>query len=61
MRRAAGAIARDRNHDFIGTEHLLLAFYRDQAGIATKILLEQGLEESAAWTDVRAALEGFTK
>jgi hypothetical protein len=50
-----------RGHNYVGTEHLLLAFYRDQAGIATKILLEQGLEESAAWTDIRAALEGFTK
>ncbi|WP_327633458.1 ATP-dependent Clp protease ATP-binding subunit [Kribbella sp. NBC_00482] len=48
-------------HNYVGTEHLLLAFYRDQAGIATKILHEQGLEESAAWTDIRAALEGFTK
>lgn len=48
-------------HNYVGTEHLLLSFYRDQAGIATKILLEQGLEESAAWTDIRAALEGFTK
>jgi hypothetical protein len=48
-------------HNYVGTEHLLLAFYRDQSGIATKILLEQGLEESAAWTDIRAALEGFTK
>jgi len=48
-------------HNYVGTEHLLLAFYRDSAGIATKILLEQGLEESAAWTDIRALLEGFTK
>ncbi|MFD3399630.1 Clp protease N-terminal domain-containing protein [Kribbella sp. NPDC058693] len=48
-------------HNYVGTEHLLLAFYRDQAGIATKILLDQGLDESAAWTDIRAALEGFKK
>jgi hypothetical protein len=48
-------------HNYVGTEHLLLAFYRDQAGIATKILLEQGLDESAAWTDIRAALEEFKK
>jgi hypothetical protein len=48
-------------HNYVGTEHLLLAFYRDQAGIATKILLEQGLDESAAWADIRAALEGFNK
>jgi hypothetical protein len=47
-------------HNYVGTEHLLLAFYRDQAGIATKILLEQGLDESAAWTDIRAALAGLT-
>ncbi|HET6743720.1 MAG TPA: Clp protease N-terminal domain-containing protein [Kribbella sp.] len=48
-------------HNYVGTEHLLLAFYRDQAGIATKILLDQGLDEAAAWTDIRAALEGFAK
>ena len=48
-------------HNYVGTEHLLLAFYRDQAGIATKILLEQGLDESAAWADIRAALDAFTK
>ncbi|MFF0270430.1 Clp protease N-terminal domain-containing protein [Kribbella sp. NPDC004536] len=48
-------------HNYVGTEHLLLAFYRDQAGIATKILLEQGLDESAAWADIRAALDGFGK
>jgi hypothetical protein len=48
-------------HNYVGTEHLLLAFYRDQAGIATKILLEQGLDETAAWTDIRAALEAIKK
>ncbi|MFI5693281.1 Clp protease N-terminal domain-containing protein [Kribbella sp. NPDC051586] len=48
-------------HNYVGTEHLLLAFYRDQAGIATKILLEQGLDESAAWADIRAALEALKK
>jgi ATP-dependent Clp protease ATP-binding subunit ClpA len=48
-------------HNYVGTEHLLLAFYRDSAGIATKILLEQGLDEAAAWTDIRALLEDFTK
>ncbi|HEY3513374.1 Clp protease N-terminal domain-containing protein [Kribbella sp. NPDC051137] len=48
-------------HNYVGTEHLLLAFFRDQAGIATKILLDQGLAEQAAWADIRAALEGFKK
>ncbi|MDX3003205.1 Clp protease N-terminal domain-containing protein [Kribbella solani] len=48
-------------HNYVGTEHLLLAFYRDQAGVATKILLEQGLDEATAWNDIRAALERITK
>ncbi|HWD80346.1 MAG TPA: Clp protease N-terminal domain-containing protein [Kribbella sp.] len=48
-------------HNYVGTEHLLLAFYRDQAGIATKILLDQGLDEATAWKDIRAALESFGK
>ncbi|HZX05034.1 Clp protease N-terminal domain-containing protein, partial [Kribbella sp.] len=48
-------------HNYVGTEHLLLAFYRDQAGIATKILLDQGLEEAAALSDIAALLKGFTQ
>jgi hypothetical protein len=48
-------------HNYVGTEHLLLAFYRDSAGIATKILQEQGLDESAAWTALRALLEEAAK
>ena len=48
-------------HNYVGTEHLLLAFYRDSAGIATKILLEQGLDETAAWADIRVQLYGATK
>ncbi|MGW7682867.1 Clp protease N-terminal domain-containing protein [Kribbella sp. NPDC054772] len=48
-------------HNYVGTEHLLLAFFRDSAGIATKILLDQGLDEAAAWQDIRVQLEGFTK
>ncbi|MFF0345350.1 Clp protease N-terminal domain-containing protein [Kribbella sp. NPDC004875] len=48
-------------HNYVGTEHLLLAFFRDSAGVATKILLEQGLDEAAAWKDIRVLLEEFTK
>jgi len=48
-------------HNYVGTEHLLLAFYRDSAGLATKILLEQGLDEGAAWSTLRALLEEATK
>lgn len=48
-------------HNYVGTEHLLLAFYRESAGLATKILLEQGLDETAAWTALRALLEEAAK
>ncbi len=48
-------------HNYVGTEHVLLAFYRDSAGMATKILQEQGLDESAAWTALRALLEEASK
>jgi hypothetical protein len=48
-------------HNYVGTEHLLLAFYRDSAGLATKILQEQGLDESAAWTALRALLAKAAK
>jgi hypothetical protein len=43
-------------HNYIGTEHILLAFYRDSAGIATKVLQELGLDEAAAWDAIRAVL-----
>jgi len=48
-------------HNYVGTEHLLLAFYRDSAGIATKVLLAQGLDEQTAWADIRALLEAVAK
>jgi hypothetical protein len=48
-------------HNYVGTEHLLLAFYRDSAGVATEILLAQGLDETAAWADIRAQLQEATK
>ncbi|GAA1579401.1 Clp protease N-terminal domain-containing protein [Kribbella hippodromi] len=48
-------------HNYVGTEHLLLAFYRDQAGVATKILLQQGLDEATAWNDIRTILDRITK
>ncbi|QNE21762.1 ATP-dependent Clp protease ATP-binding subunit [Kribbella qitaiheensis] len=48
-------------HNYVGTEHLLLAFYRGQATIATKVLLELGLDESTAWNDIRAILDELTK
>jgi len=48
-------------HNYVGTEHLLLAFYRDSASIATEVLTSLGLDETAAWASIRAALEELTK
>ncbi|MEU4393185.1 Clp protease N-terminal domain-containing protein [Kribbella sp. NPDC023855] len=48
-------------HNYIGTEHLLLAFYRDSASIATEVLRELGLDEPAAADAVRGAIDEITK
>ncbi|GAB2579965.1 Clp protease N-terminal domain-containing protein [Kribbella endophytica] len=48
-------------HNYIGTEHLLLAFYNYPGGIAAKVLNQLGLSEEAARDGVRAALEELTK
>ncbi|TCO45177.1 ClpA/ClpB-like protein [Kribbella antiqua] len=48
-------------HNYIGTEHLLLAFYRDSAGVAAQILQEQGLDENAAWSTLRGLFEELAK
>jgi hypothetical protein len=48
-------------HNYVGTEHLLLAFYRDQAGVATTVLHGLGLDESAAWTAIRGVLNELEK
>ncbi|GAA1597757.1 Clp protease N-terminal domain-containing protein [Kribbella sancticallisti] len=48
-------------HNYVGTEHLLLAFYRDSAGVATTVLTGLGLDESTAWAAIRAVLENLEK
>jgi hypothetical protein len=48
-------------HNYVGTEHLLLAFYRGPAAIATKVLDQLGLDEATAWADIRALLNEYTK
>src|SRR4051794_35682796 len=48
-------------HNYVGTEHLLLAFYRDPSSLASKILLERGFDENAAWTALRAMFDEVTK
>ncbi len=44
-------------HNYVGTEHLLLAFYRDSGSLATEVLQELGLDEATAAEAIRAALE----
>ncbi|WP_405057426.1 ATP-dependent Clp protease ATP-binding subunit [Kribbella sp. NBC_01505] len=48
-------------HNYVGTEHLLLAFYQDRETVATKVLLEQELDEQTAWQDARALLDQYSK
>lgn len=48
-------------HNYVGTEHLLLAFYRDAETVAAKVLLEQGLDEQTAWKDARDLLDQYSK
>ena len=52
-------VAMDMGHNYVGTEHLLLALYRFPGGIAVKVLTELGLPEKAAQDDVVAALAPY--
>ena len=40
--------ARDLNHDYVGTEHVLLGLLRDGTGIASRVLADLGLSLAAA-------------
>ena len=51
--KAAESIARDRRHDYVGTEHLLLSLYRDPHGLAAQILAESGFAEDRAAAAIR--------
>lgn len=44
---AAEAEANRRGHDYLGTEHLLLALLADRDGIAGRVLGELGVAEEA--------------
>jgi ClpA/ClpB-like protein len=54
---AAEQIARERAQGHIGTEHLLLALYREPEGVAAQILNEWGLTLNKAEDAVRARTE----
>lgn len=42
----SGKIARELDHPYVGTEHLLLAFMRVCTGVAGQILSANGVEEA---------------
>jgi ATP-dependent Clp protease ATP-binding subunit ClpC len=44
----AMAEARELNHSYVGTEHLLLGLIREEKGIAAQVLLDAGLSLDAA-------------
>lgn len=57
LMRLAEKEARHVNHEYVGTEHVLLALLRDQAGVATRILRKLGVDPD----DVRAQVEGIVE
>jgi len=48
-------------HNYIGTEHLLLALVREEEGLGAKILAELGLEPDAAQAAVKQKLVDYLK
>jgi Clp amino terminal domain, pathogenicity island component len=52
-------VAVDMGHNYVGTEHLLLALYRYPGGIAVRVLRDLGLEEDAARESVVEALRSL--
>src|SRR6185437_11788841 len=48
--------ARDLNHSYVGTEHLLLGLLREEKGIAAQVLVDAGLTLDAARNEVLTIL-----
>jgi ATP-dependent Clp protease ATP-binding subunit ClpC len=46
------AEARDLNHNYLGTEHLLIGLLREEQGIAAQVLTDQGLTVDAVRDEV---------
>ena len=46
------AEARDLNHNYLGTEHLLIGLLREEQGIAAQVLMHQGLTVDAVRDEV---------
>jgi ATP-dependent Clp protease ATP-binding subunit ClpA len=50
------AVALELGHNYIGTEHMLLALYRNPGSLAARILAEAGTTEASALAQVRELL-----
>ena len=50
--------ARDLDHDYIGTEHILLGLMRESDGVGAQILNRAGIEFSAVRHQIRELLRG---
>ncbi|MDZ4828040.1 MAG: Clp protease N-terminal domain-containing protein [Actinomycetota bacterium] len=48
-------------HNYVGTEHILLALFLDQDAVAAKALAALGVKQDAVWANVVEMLSGFTK
>ena len=48
----AMATARDLNHNYVGTEHILLGLLREEKGIAAQVLVDAGLTVETARAEV---------
>jgi ATP-dependent Clp protease ATP-binding subunit ClpA len=57
----AVAIALEFGHNYIGTEHILLALYRDPDSLAARVLAALGADRSEAQVRVTELLRGFRK
>ncbi|HKD89787.1 MAG TPA: Clp protease N-terminal domain-containing protein [Streptosporangiaceae bacterium] len=57
--RDALAVALELGHNYIGTEHLLLALYRNSDSLAAQILTQAGASESTARAHVEDMLRGY--
>lgn len=53
--------ARLLNHNFIGTEHILLGLYRDPDSLAARVLADIGAERAEVEARVTELLRGYPK
>ncbi len=58
-----GAIseALQMGHNYVGTEHILLALFLDSDAVAANVLAALGIERDAAWAKIVEILSGFKK